>query len=257
MKRGTVTEKTVAVPFLERRHQWRIQQYWISTGRGTNALLQRAQKSYGKYCYSIAYHILHDREDTEECLNDTWMRAWNAIPPKKPNRLELFWEQLPAICRLIDGRGVMHRNVGNGTMDMTLDELAECIPAAHDAGGKYCGSSGTGAEHQCVPAYTFGTGMQCIFAQILVRGGICPDRRALWNESEYGEDIAVPDQKKTAKISGTTGNRLIDGEDKTVMKDERCNKNNNQDVNLKEEKLFRAMSGVEEELLHRSGQNQV
>lgn len=44
------------------------------------------------------------------------------------------------------------------------------------------------------------------------RRGICGDCRALWNESEYGEDIAVPDQKKTAKISGTTGNRLIDGE---------------------------------------------
>ena len=57
-----------------------------------------------------------------------------------------------------------------------------------------------------------GTGVQCIPAQILVRRGICGDRRALWNESEYGEDIAVPDQKKTAKISGTTGNRLIDGE---------------------------------------------
>ena len=54
--------------------------------------------------------------------------------------------------------------------------------------------------------------MQCIPTQILVRRGICGDRRALWNESEYGEDIAVPDQKKTAKISGTTGNRLIDGE---------------------------------------------
>ena len=54
--------------------------------------------------------------------------------------------------------------------------------------------------------------MQCILTQILVRRGICGDRRALWNESEYGEDIAVPDQKKTAKISGTTGNRLIDGE---------------------------------------------
>ena len=58
----------------------------------------------------------------------------------------------------------------------------------------------------------FGTGVQCIPTQILVRRGICGDRRALWNESEYGEDIAVPDQKKTAKISGTTGNRLIDGE---------------------------------------------
>ena len=52
--------------------------YWARDERA----ITETQKSYGKYCYSIAYHILHDREDTEECLNDTWMRAWNAIPPK-------------------------------------------------------------------------------------------------------------------------------------------------------------------------------
>ena len=50
--------------------------YWARDERA----ITETQKSYGKYCYSIAYHILHDREDTEECLNDTWMRAWNAIP---------------------------------------------------------------------------------------------------------------------------------------------------------------------------------
>lgn len=56
-----------------------LELYWA---RDEQAIAE-TQKSYGKYCYSIAYHILHDREDTEECLNDTWMRAWNAIPPKK------------------------------------------------------------------------------------------------------------------------------------------------------------------------------
>lgn len=80
--------------------------YWARDERA----ITETQKSYGKYCYSIAYHILHDREDTEECLNDTWMRAWNAIPPKNRTVWSFFWEQLPAICRLIDGRGVMHRS---------------------------------------------------------------------------------------------------------------------------------------------------
>ena len=41
--------------------------YWARDERA----ITETQKSYGKYCYSIAYHILHDREDTEECLNDT------------------------------------------------------------------------------------------------------------------------------------------------------------------------------------------
>lgn len=112
MKRGTVTEKTVAVPFLERRQPMEdtaiLELYWA---RDEQAIAE-TQKSYGKYCYSIAYHILHDREDTEECLNDTWMRAWNAIPPKNRIVWSCFWELLPGTCRLIDGRRKMHRNVG-------------------------------------------------------------------------------------------------------------------------------------------------
>ena len=53
--------------------------YWARDERA----ITETQKSYGKYCYSIAYHILHDREDTEECLNDTWMRAWKCHSTEK------------------------------------------------------------------------------------------------------------------------------------------------------------------------------
>ena len=102
--------------------------YWARDERA----ITETQKSYGKYCYSIAYHILHDREDTEECLNDTWMRAWNAIPPKKPNRLELFLGTITRNLSFDRWKGRHAQKRGNGTMDMALDELAECIPAAHD-----------------------------------------------------------------------------------------------------------------------------
>ena len=132
MKRGTVTEKTVAVPFLERRQPMEdtaiLELYWA---RDEQAIAE-TQKSYGKYCYSIAYHILHDREDTEECLNDTWMRAWNAIPPKKPNRLELFLGTITRNLSFDRWKAKNAQKRGNGIMDTTLDELAECIPAAHN-----------------------------------------------------------------------------------------------------------------------------
>ena len=105
-----------------------LELYWA---RDEQAIAE-TQKSYGKYCYSIAYHILHDREDTEECLNDTWMRAWNAIPPKNRIVWSCFWELLPGTCRLIDGKAKNAQKRGNGIMDTTLDELAECIPAAHN-----------------------------------------------------------------------------------------------------------------------------
>ena len=182
-----------------------LELYWA---RDEQAIAE-TQKSYGKYCYSIAYHILHDREDTEECLNDTWMRAWNAIPPKKPNRLELFLGTITRNLSFDRWKAKNAQKRGNGIMDTTLDELAECIPAAHNTE-----EAVEAAElERSINAFLHTLSEQeCIPTQILVRRGICGDRRALWNESEYGEDIAVPDQKKTAKISGTTGNRLIDGE---------------------------------------------
>lgn len=60
--------------------------------------VSETEKKYGKYCYSISYRILNSNEDSEECVNDTWLSAWNAIPPKKPESLRGF---LGRICRNI------------------------------------------------------------------------------------------------------------------------------------------------------------
>lgn len=100
--------------------------YWA---RDEQAITE-TQKAYGKYCYSIAWNILFCREDSDECVNDTWLRAWNAIPPKRPSRLELF---LGTITRNLSldrwkERHAMKR--GNGEMMLALDELAECVPYA-------------------------------------------------------------------------------------------------------------------------------
>ncbi len=92
--------------------------------------ISETQKSYGNYCYSIAYHILHTREDSEECVNDTWLRAWNAIPPSRPGRLGLF---LGTITRNLSFDKWKHKNAlkrGNGAMETALEELVECVPSA-------------------------------------------------------------------------------------------------------------------------------
>ena len=47
-------------------------------------------KKYGGYCRSIAFNILHSHEDTEECVSDTWLHAWNAMPPQRPSILSSF-----------------------------------------------------------------------------------------------------------------------------------------------------------------------
>lgn len=92
--------------------------------------ITETQIGYGKYCYSIAYHILHTKEDSDECVNDTYLRAWNSIPPNRPNHLSLF---LGAITRNLSIDMWKRKNAskrGNGEMNVALDELAECIPDA-------------------------------------------------------------------------------------------------------------------------------
>lgn len=101
--------------------------YW---SRNEQAIAE-SEKSYGKYCYSIAFRILHDREDSDECVNDTWLRAWNAIPPGRPSRLSLF---LGTITRNLSFDKWKHKKAmkrGNGEIEVALEELSECIPAVH------------------------------------------------------------------------------------------------------------------------------
>ena len=52
--------------------------------------ITESDAKYGAYCFTAANNILSSREDSEECVNDTWLRAWNAIPPKRPQVLKLF-----------------------------------------------------------------------------------------------------------------------------------------------------------------------
>ena len=63
-----------------------VELYWNRDERA----IRETSTRYGRYCYAIADNILHDPEDAEECVNDTWMRAWNAMPPQRPGRLRMF-----------------------------------------------------------------------------------------------------------------------------------------------------------------------
>ena len=49
--------------------------------------IQATSEKYGAYCLAVARNILNDQEDAEECVNDTWMRAWDAMPPQRPQSL--------------------------------------------------------------------------------------------------------------------------------------------------------------------------
>ena len=100
-------------------------------GRQEQAIYE-TQKAYGNYCYSIAWNILYSREDSDECVNDTWLRAWNAIPPKRPNRLALFLGTITRNLSLDRWKEKHAMKRGKGEMELALDELAECLPDARD-----------------------------------------------------------------------------------------------------------------------------
>ncbi|MBQ4105031.1 MAG: sigma-70 family RNA polymerase sigma factor [Clostridia bacterium] len=94
--------------------------------RNESAIRETADK-YGNYCYSIAYNILSDEEDSKECVNDTYMGAWNSIPPNNPTSLSAY---IGRICRNISlkkWRANSTQKRGGGEVSLVLDELSECI----------------------------------------------------------------------------------------------------------------------------------
>jgi len=99
--------------------------YWERDERA----ITETQNSYGRYCYSIAYNILHNREDSDECVNDTWLRAWNAMPPQKPNHLQLFLGTITRNLSFDVWKRKKAAKRGNGELELALDELMECVPA--------------------------------------------------------------------------------------------------------------------------------
>ena len=94
--------------------------------RDQSAIRQVDQK-YGKYCYAIAYGILSSREDSEECVSDTWHKAWQVIPPEKPNRLQAFLGRITRNLAL-DRYGYNHAQKRNVHLEAVMDEYWQCIP---------------------------------------------------------------------------------------------------------------------------------
>lgn len=100
-----------------------VQLYW---DRNESAIFESSEK-YGAYCTSIAHNILFNMDDAEECVNDTWLHAWNAMPPHRPSMLSTF---LGKIVRNLsfDLYKRLHRDKrGGSNIDEVLDELNDCV----------------------------------------------------------------------------------------------------------------------------------
>ena len=98
--------------------------YW----QRSDLAISETNQKYGRYCHTIAYHICGTEEDAEECVNDTWFRAWNLMPDQRPSVLSVFLGRITrnfAIDR-IKTKNRLKRGGGEGVL--ALDELEECIP---------------------------------------------------------------------------------------------------------------------------------
>lgn len=100
-----------------------IDLYWE---RSEKAIIETVKK-YGNYCRSIAYNILQNEDDVEECINDTCLRAWDAIPPEQPECLAVYLGKITRNLALNRVKYYEAKKRGRGQTEQVLDELAECI----------------------------------------------------------------------------------------------------------------------------------
>ncbi len=94
--------------------------------RSEEAILQTDIK-YGRYCHRIAFNVLGNDEDSEECVNDAYMRAWGSIPPNEPSSLSSYIGRITRNLALDRLRQKQSDKRGNGEVPLLLDELAECV----------------------------------------------------------------------------------------------------------------------------------
>ena len=102
--------------------------YWA---RSEDAICE-TQLKYGRYCLAIASNILPFREDAEESVNDTYLTAWNIMPPERPSILSTFLGKLTRRISIDRWRRLSADKRGGGSVPVALDELAECIPGNAD-----------------------------------------------------------------------------------------------------------------------------
>ena len=94
--------------------------------RDEQAIAETAGK-YGPYCHTVAYQILHSNEDAEECVSDTYLAAWESIPPTRPSVFRLFLAKITRSKAINLYHAHRAKKRGGGELPLVLEELAECV----------------------------------------------------------------------------------------------------------------------------------
>lgn len=94
--------------------------------------IQRTMEKYGALLRSLSWNILADHEDVEECVNDTYMAAWNAIPPERPDYFKAYLCRIARNFSLDRIRAKNREKRGGGQIPLILDELTEVLASGSD-----------------------------------------------------------------------------------------------------------------------------
>ena len=94
--------------------------------RSEQAIME-TQTKYGWFCTSVAYRILASIEDSQECVSDTWLKAWDTIPPAKPKSLQAYLGKITRNNALHRLRAASTKKRGGNAVDLALSELDDCV----------------------------------------------------------------------------------------------------------------------------------
>lgn len=97
----------------------------------SESAIAETDRKYGPYCRTIAGNILRDPEDGEECVSDTWLRAWEAMPPERPANLRAYLGRITRNLALDRLRAANAVSRGAGEI---REELDECLTAGDPTG---------------------------------------------------------------------------------------------------------------------------
>lgn len=100
-----------------------VELYWARK----ESAIEETEAKYGSYCRSIAGNILQNQDDAEECVNDTWLGAWNSMPPHRPSVLSTFLGKLTRRISIDKWRRTTAKKRGDGQLPLVLAELEDCV----------------------------------------------------------------------------------------------------------------------------------
>ena len=98
--------------------------------------IRELDKKYGKVCRGLSYNILHDRQDAEECVNDAYLGAWDAIPPARPDPLPAFLYRIVRNLSLARYHANAAAKRGGGSYAVALEELEGCLASPRTVEGE-------------------------------------------------------------------------------------------------------------------------